>query len=90
MNKKQQFSDFALNLFKNKYQNILTDKSIDLYNEYTNECIKKADELGLDTDELSYDGECLYLEEAGLDYNTSKKTIWWDYNDKQIIFYSWI
>lgn len=84
------FAEIAEKIFKDKYQNIVTDTSSNLYEQYEKECIEKAKELGMDVDELDYNGQCIGLKEAGLDYTTSKKTIWWEYIDEQIMFYSWI
>jgi len=88
--KKRKFAEFALDLFKNKYQSIVTDNSVELYDEYEKECIDKAKELFMDIDMLEYNGECIFLKDAGLEYSTSKKTIWWEYNEDQFLYHSWI
>ena len=88
IDKKKELSDFAKELFKNEYKDNMTNDSYKEFQEYDKKIIKKAIELGFDTDELYIDGECFGYE-GDEEYDNITKTMWIEYFDHQIFYYEW-
>jgi hypothetical protein len=83
------FNELVIKLFKEDYQDKVTDTSSDLYDKFESECIEIAKEIGLDTDGLTFDGELIGFEK---DYFISKKSFYWTYtySDDELCYYEWI
>lgn len=83
------FSNFVIDLFKSKYQHLFNNDNNDIIDTFEKECKDKANELNMDVENLSLDGELFGFDDDD-HYKNSKKYFWWDYYGKQICTYNWV